>query len=74
MTIITEDNLKDAGWHIKEIGDNGPSTKKINRNRFEKWLSSEEFYSTRPGKVLFYDRVLCRYTLNGRQITYMEEI
>lgn len=74
MTHITVDNLRAAGWEIKEVGDNGPCTPKENRDRFEKWLHADEFNACCPKKVLFFDRSTGRYSLNGQRVGFMEQL
>lgn len=58
---LTADIVKKNGWVLTEVGDNGPATPKINRNRFEKWVLKKAWVY----EVLFYDRLTKKWKLNG---------
>ena len=59
--LLTAEILKDNGFELVEIGDNGPSTPKANVNRYEKWECKTMFQTF----YLSYDRRAKNYSLNA---------
>lgn len=72
---LTGDILKSNGFELVEIGDNGPSTPKVNINRYEKWECKTMFQTF----YLSYDRHAKKYSLNAfgnhvSNIMYLHEL
>ena len=73
--LLTGDILKSNGFELVEIGDNGPSTPKMNINRYEKWECKTMFQTF----YLSYDRHAKDYSLNAfwnhiSHIMYVHEL
>ena len=72
---LTAEILKNNGFELVEIGDNGPSTPKANVNRYEKWECKTMFQTF----YLSYDRRAKNYSLNAfwnhiSHILYVHEL
>lgn len=67
--------LREAGWEIAEVGDNGPATPKENCNRYERWVHSTEWTKCSQFQhPVFFDRLTGYYSQNGKEVVYMDQI
>lgn len=73
--LITPQLMREHGWDIKEVGDNGPATPKEHRNRYEKWVSSERWnLPDSLQRPIFYDRHTGEWFRNGKEIVYIDQL
>ena len=73
--LITPDLMRSQGWEIKEIGDNGPSTPKINRNRYEKWVHQDRWEMPDQFQhAIFFDRCTGEWFRDGKELVYIDQI
>ena len=73
--LLTGEILKNNGFELVDIGDNGPATPKVNFNRYEKWECKTMFQDS----YLSYDRRAKNCSLNAfgnhiSQIRYVHEL
>lgn len=65
--------LKANGISLEEVGDNGPATPAIYRNRYEKWLIHTKWQDS----LLWFDRRTKKWNLgnmNAAQFVYVHEL
>ena len=70
---ITHEILEKNGITLLEVGDNGASTPKSQRNRYEKWFIHTKFVDT----YLWYDRLSMRWHLHnmsGAKFKHVHEL
>ena len=73
--MITPAVMREAGWEIAEVGDNGPATPKEYRNRYQRWTHRTEWNSCDQCRHdVFYDLHTGLWSQNGKDVTYMDEI
>ena len=67
--------MREAGWEIAEVGDNGPATPKENVNRYERWIHSSEWNKSQQFQhAVFFNRNIGEWSQNGKEVIYMDEI
>lgn len=73
--LITPKLMRGLGYEIKSVGDNGPSTPKEYRNRYEKWVHRDKWNKCdQHCGAIFFDRTTGEWRRDGKEIVYIVQI
>lgn len=72
---ITPELMRRHGWEIKSVGDNGPSTPRANRNRYQEWRHVSRWNNCdQSAHAVIHDLLTGDWIYNGKVMTDIGQV